>query len=208
MPMDTATRFRILSNCARREICHYVIAESCIASTTISIDVLQQYGRSGSPWEACDRIQALLHFHLEPDCASSASLNAAGGHLIVLVQEAFLLDSLLAQITDSFPEILVPPAFAGQLSPSGSSLRDHYTFVLLGAHKHYSAQAVDRFLPVPRLGEEQPFVSEVFRQSQLGQASAAREASRYCYSVRPHNHMWHKCGQQLNCEAQHSLQTH
>jgi hypothetical protein len=188
MPMDTATRFRILSNCARREICHYVIAESCIASTTISIDVLQQYGRSGSPWEACDRIQALLHFHLEPDCASSASLNAAGGHLIVLVQEAFLLDSLLAQITDSFPDVLVPPAFAGQLYPSGSPLRDHHTFVLPRAHKHYSAQAVDRFLPVPKLGEEQPFVSEVFRQSQLGQASAAREASPYWYSVRPYNH--------------------
>jgi hypothetical protein len=138
--MDTATLLRILAGCARREICRYFLPNSCIASTAISMDVLQHYGRSSRPWEVCVRVQAPPHYHIELGCAPPGSLNAVGGHLVVLVEEAFLLDSSLGQVTNSFPEVRVPPVFVGQLLLPGSPLRNEYSFILPSAHLHYSAQ--------------------------------------------------------------------
>jgi hypothetical protein len=107
------------------------------------MDVMAHYGCRGRPWEVCVRV-VKPPFQTELGCYSPQSEDGVGGHLVTLVEDAFLVDASLGQITDGNPHLLVPPVFVGELMPPGGPLRTAYQFSTPSAELHYEARPMSR----------------------------------------------------------------
>lgn len=139
--LDTKTLLRIFAGCARREISRYFVPKSCIASAAITSDVMAHYQRAARPWEVCVQLMS-PPYHIELGCYPSDSADDIGGHLVVLVEDAFLVDASLGQVTDANPALRVPPVFVGELMPPSGPLRDLYQFSIPGAVLQYEARSM------------------------------------------------------------------
>ncbi len=105
------------------------------------MDVLAHYGRVAQTWEVCLRVDS-EKYHIDLGCSPPASPNELGGHLVALVERSFLVDASLGQLTDTHPDLIVPPAFVGELLPQGAPLRDCYEFRIPGVLLRYSSRPV------------------------------------------------------------------
>lgn len=132
---------RIFAGCARGEISRYFLPNSCIASSAITLDVMDHYQRPAHPWEVCVQILS-PPYHIELGCYPPESADTIGGHLVVLVEDAFLVDASFGQIKDANPNISGPPVFVGELMPPGGPLRDDYQFATPFGALQYEARAM------------------------------------------------------------------
>ena len=139
--MDTMTLLRVFGGFASLVIPRLFTNGSCIASTAITLDVLEHYDRLASPWEVCLHV-VRLPYHLEVGCHPPESSDGVGGHLVALVEDSFLVDASLRQVTDTNPALRVPHVFVGELMPKGTSLRDVYDFSIAGAALRYEGRAM------------------------------------------------------------------
>jgi hypothetical protein len=114
----------------------------CIASTAITLDILESFGLEGHPWEVCLRLLRWPH-HLEIGCYPVESDDGIGGHLVVLV-DGFLVDPSFGQITDANPNVQVPPVFVGALLPPGAPLQSRYHFSTPFAELQYYARPMSK----------------------------------------------------------------
>jgi hypothetical protein len=62
----------------------------------------------------------------------------------VLVEDAFLVDASLGQVSDAQPAVRVPPVFVGELMPRGGLLREVYQFTTPEADLQYEARGMAR----------------------------------------------------------------
>jgi hypothetical protein len=104
---------------------------------------MAHYTRQARPWEVCAHV-VNPPFHLELGCSPPESDDTVGGHLVVLVEEAFLVDSSLGQVTDVNPAFKMPPVFVGELMPPGAPIRDLYQFSTPGGALQYEARKMSK----------------------------------------------------------------
>ncbi len=104
---------------------------------------MAHYARQASPWEVCVRVVSPPNV-VELGCYPPESTDAVGGHLVVLVEDAFLVDASLGQVTDANPAVRVPAVFVGELMPRGGPLRDVYQFPVPEAALQYEARGMSR----------------------------------------------------------------
>jgi len=140
--MDTRTLLRLYAGCAREEISRLFLPNSCIASTAISLDVLTRYGTLARPWEVCLQVDDHAH-HIDLGCSPPSSSSEVGGHLVAIVEEAFLLDASLGQLSDRYPSLDLPAVFVGELLPRGAPVRSYYEFPVRRAMLRYRVRSID-----------------------------------------------------------------
>jgi hypothetical protein len=100
---------------------------------------MAHYRRLARPWEVCVHVLSPPN-HIELGCSPPESADAVGGHLVVLVEDAFLVDASLGQVSDAHPDIQLPPVFVGRLAPG--PLREVEEFQPPGARLRYQARSM------------------------------------------------------------------
>lgn len=105
------------------------------------MDVLSHYGRASHPWEVCVHVMTGAR-HVELGCGPPESPSSIGGHVVAIVEEAYLVDASLGQVADQFPDLQVPQVFIGELLPRGAPLQNMYLFPIPAATVHYEARPV------------------------------------------------------------------
>lgn len=141
--MDTKTLLRVFGGCARREIRRYFLSKSCVASTAAAMDVMEHYGRDSRPWEVCARV-VVPPYDIELGCYPAGSEETVGGHLVALVEDAFLVDASLGQVNDRTEVPIAPSVFVGELLPPGAAVREKYEFKIPSGTVSYRSRPMSR----------------------------------------------------------------
>jgi len=141
--VDTEALLRVFSGCASQEIHRFFSTNACIGATAITCDVMAHYGRVAEPWQVCLRVDHDV-CHLDVGCFPPSSESDMGGHLVVIVEDAFLVDSSFRQVRSACPRLRSPDVFVGRLQPHPPPLLELYAFATSFALISYRQRAISR----------------------------------------------------------------
>lgn len=141
--MDTPTLLQLFAASAGSHILQSFLPNGCLAATAITIDVMGHYGRSAEPWEVCLQVDSDI-CRLDVGCFDPESPHDLGGHIVAIVDGAYLVDASFAQVRNACPALGAPTVFVGELRPAQPPPQDSYEFSTPWATVNYRGRLVFR----------------------------------------------------------------
>jgi hypothetical protein len=157
----------VFAGCARAEILRLFLPNSCVASTRITIDVMTAFGLTARPLEVAATVHNSAYLLAEAakggpltddeeraafqisqaltlELGHEKSPDGIGGHVVTIVDNAFLVDASLDQANRPEYRISLPSVFVGDMDNPLPGPAVAFRYLVRDCGLEYRARKVER----------------------------------------------------------------